>query len=140
MVFAAGNQPISKYCWIAFQELSTVFSSGNPARVQVDMLDSNQATFSDAHLAERNVCSRARVEGRKAVGSSCSQPDQRQGGLEHSHRGAGGNRLADSDPAGGLIRRAQGEREGKEGIRVSYWEQVDGGSFSLKNHSMKKDL
>lgn len=68
MVSAAGNQPIGKYCWIAFQKLSTVFSSGNPARVQVDVLDSNQATFSDAHLAERNVCSRVSVEGRKAVG------------------------------------------------------------------------
>ena len=74
------------------------------------------------------------------MGGSCSQPGQRQGRLEHSRRGAAGNRLAGSDPARGLIRRARGERAGKEGIRVSYWEQVDGGSFALKNHSMKKDL
>lgn len=35
---------------------------------------------------------------------------------------------------------AWGKRAGKEGIWVSYWEQVDGRAFSMKNHGMKKGL
>lgn len=60
---------------------------------------------------------------------------------------ARGHRLADSDPGevpskwlAGDFNVAWGKRAGKEGICVSYWEQVDGRAFSMKNHGMKKGL